>query len=102
MNIKSKLIRYKPSLFTLFALGVLALLLPKSGHALNTTDIVTKVDEVSAGITSVIKSNGIKVISITMAWASVGIFALFHKPLGRALLGAFVVTAVVVFMNKWA
>lgn len=70
--------------------------------ALSTTDVIGKVDEVSTDILSIIKANGVKIIAITIAWASVGLFALLNKPIVRPVFAALIVTGVVIFIHKWA
>lgn len=102
MSTKSKRGLHKPTLQMALFLGGLLLFIPELCFSLDTADVVTKVNDVSTDITSILKANGIKILAITAAWSSVGLFALFHKPIGRAILGAFVVTAVTVFIHKWA
>ena len=103
MKIKS-LIKHKWSVPSMmFALAAAAIGMGGGAlSALNTTDVVNNVNTVSTDIMSVIKADGIKIAVLAISWASVGLFALFHKPIGKAAMGASVVTAVVVFMHKWA
>lgn len=103
MSIKF-LTKGKRSLPSILLGALFALMAFKTGsiEALNTTDVVNNVNTVSSDIISVLKADGIKIAVLAIAWASVGLFALFHKPIGKATLGACVVTAVIVFMHKWA
>ncbi len=96
--------RHNQSLIKFAFLGLFVILIAQmqSLFALSTTDVIGKVDEVSTDILSIIKANGVKIIAITIAWASVGLFALLNKPIVRPVFAALIVTGVVIFIHKWA
>ncbi len=100
---KEKFLHSKKNICQLSALvlvGIFCFFKPQMLLALDTADVISNVDMISSDVLSIIKANGIKVLTNVIAWCAVPAFAIANRPLGKPAVGALVVTIVTVFIHK--